>query len=288
MTEAEARNLLEQAAKKANSRPWFGLGGPKYEEAAELYQQAGNSFKLLKKWSDAGQAYNRAAELLVNIGERDDAATQFIAASKCFKKGFPEDAIKALRKAIEVLTDSGRFYPAANHQKEIAQIYETELMDIKGAMVAYEAAADLYSGEESTAQTNNCRLKVATFAAQLEQYDKAVEIFEQIAHASIDNQLTKWSVKEYLLKAGICRLAAGDEVAMQRAFQRYQEMDVSFGSTRECKLLLNLADAVRAGDVDAFTHYVFEYDQMTKLDNWKTTLLLRIKKSLTEQESELT
>jgi len=33
-------------------------------------------------------------------------------------------------------------------------------------------------------------------------------------------------------------------------------------------------------DVDAFTNHVVEFDSFTKLDNWKTTMLLRIKKQL--------
>lgn len=56
---------------------------------------------------------------------------------------------------------------------------------------------------------NKCLLKVAHFAAQLEQYDKAIENLETVATASADNQLTKWSIKEYFLKAGLCHLCTG-------------------------------------------------------------------------------
>lgn len=52
-------------------------------------------------------------------------------------------------------------------------------------------------------------LKVATFAAQLGQYDKAIDKFELVASASLDNQLMKWSLKEYFLKAGLCHIASG-------------------------------------------------------------------------------
>jgi alpha-soluble NSF attachment protein len=52
-------------------------------------------------------------------------------------------------------------------------------------------------------------LKVATFAAQLGQYDKAIEKFELVATGSLDNQLMKWSLKEYFLKAGLCHIANG-------------------------------------------------------------------------------
>ena len=56
-------------------------------------------------------------------------------------------------------------------------------------------------------QSNQMFLKVAHLAAELEEFDKAIEIFERVASASIDNNLTKWSCREYLFKAGLCILA---------------------------------------------------------------------------------
>lgn len=47
---------------------------------------------------------------------------------------------------------------------------------------------------------------MATFAAQLEHYDKAVEKFEQVGIASLDNNLLKFSVKQYFFQAGLCHL----------------------------------------------------------------------------------
>lgn len=49
-------------------------------------------------------------------------------------------------------------------------------------------------------------MKVAALAAQLGDYALAIEKFESVAAASLDNNLTKWSVREYFLKAGICHL----------------------------------------------------------------------------------
>lgn len=119
------------------------------------------------------------------------------------------DAIKALQLAVDIYTDRGRFHPAATHQKTIAEIYESDLTDLENAMLAYQKAADWYSSEDSKAQMNNCLLKVGTFAAQLENYPEAIEKFESVAEASVDNQLTKWAVREHLLKAGLCYLASG-------------------------------------------------------------------------------
>lgn len=52
---------------------------------------------------------------------------------------------------MNLLTERGRFSAAANNQKQIAEIYETDLQDYEKAMLAYEQAADWYSAEDSSA-----------------------------------------------------------------------------------------------------------------------------------------
>ena len=53
--------------------------------------------------------------------------------------------------------------------QDIADIYEKE-EDYPKAMEYYDKAADLYSGENVDSTSNQCKLKVAQYAAQLEQY----------------------------------------------------------------------------------------------------------------------
>lgn len=92
----------------------------------------------------------------------------------------------------------------------------------------------------------------------------------------------KWSVKDYLLKAGICHLASGDLVATTRALESYTELDPSFAQTREYKLLVDLREAVEQGDQEGFSDKLFQFDQMSKLDKWKTKMLLRVKDAIEE------
>ena len=78
-----------------------------------------------------------------------------------------------------------------------------------------------------------------------------------------------------------------DTVGCRRNIGRYSSLDTTFSSTRECKFLGFLADAMEAGDQAAFTDSVVEYDQVMKLDNWKTAILLKIKRSIAEEPSML-
>lgn len=130
---------------------------------------------------------------------------------------------------------------------------------------------------------NKLFLKVADLAAIEGDYYKAIEHYERVASASVANNLMKWSVKDYFLKAGLCHLAVGDMVATNRALEKYTDMDTTFASQREHQILVDLAETVANGDQEAFAEKLFLYDQVSKLDKWKTTICLRIKNAIVEQ-----
>ncbi len=124
---------------------------------------------------------------------------------------------------------------------------------------------------------------MADLAAIESDYYKAIEHYEKVSVSSVSNNLMKYSVKDYFLKAGLCHLAVGDMVATNRAFEKYRDIDPTFPSTREHQLLVDLAEAVEAGDQEMFSEKLFLFDQMSKLDKWKTTICLRIKNAIEEK-----
>uniref|UniRef100_A0A8C9FTF7 Alpha-soluble NSF attachment protein n=1 Tax=Pavo cristatus TaxID=9049 RepID=A0A8C9FTF7_PAVCR len=133
---------------------------------------------------------------------------------------------------------------------------------------------------------NKCLLKVATYAAQLEQYQKAVEIYEQVGTSAMDSPLLKYSAKEYFFKAALCHFCI-DMLNAKLAVQKYEEMFPAFTDSRECKLVKKLLDAHEEQNVDAYTDAVKEYDSISRLDQWLTTMLLRIKKTIQGEEEDL-
>ncbi|XP_047102083.1 alpha-soluble NSF attachment protein [Schistocerca piceifrons] len=283
--EQKAMQLMAEAEKKLNSsKGFFGSlfgGSSKLEEAVECYQRAANMFKMAKKWGQAGNAFCEAANLHAKSGSRHDAATNFVDAANCYKKSEPERAVASLLRAIEIYTDMGRFTMAAKHHQSIAELYETENVDLERAVQHYEQAADYFKGEESNSSANKCLLKVAHYAAQLEDYEKAIKIYEQVAATSLDSSLLKYSAKEYFFRAALCHLCV-DVLNAQHALERYQSMYPGFQDSREYKLIKVLIDHMEEQNVDGFTEAVKDYDSISRLDQWYTTILLRIKKQVND------
>lgn len=284
--EEKAIGLIAQAEKKVKSSQGF-LGGlfggtSKLEDAAELYVSAGNMFKMAQKWSAAGKAFMEAAQLQITLQSKHEAGQRFVDAGNCFKKTDVEEAVRAFEMAINIYTDMGRFTMAAKHHITVAEIHEGNSSDLEKAIFHYEQAAQYYRGEESNTSANKCLLKVAMYSAQMEEYAKALEIYEQVAADAIENSLLKYSAKEYFFKAALCHMCI-DIVEAQRAVDKYCDMYPAFQDTRECKLLRTLLEAKEEENVESFTEAVKEYDSISRLDQWLTTILLRIKKGMNEE-----
>ncbi|KAF4073177.1 hypothetical protein AMELA_G00255960 [Ameiurus melas] len=288
--EKEAMALVAEADKKTRiTGSLFGTffgSASKAEEACDMYTRAANMFKMAKNWNAAGDAFCKAAKVHLKTQSKHNAAVSFIDAGNAYKKADPQEAIKCLGRAIDIYTDMGRFTIAAKHHITVAEIYESDLLDIDKAVVHYEQAGDYYKGEESTSSANKCLLKVATYAAQLEQYQKAIQIYEQIGTYCMDNTLLKYGAKDHFFRAAVCHFCV-DMLNAKLAVQRYEEMFPAFSDARECKLLKKLLDAHEAQDVDAYTNAVKEFDSITRLDQWYTCMLLRIKKNIQEDENDL-
>lgn len=114
--------------------------------------------------------------------------------------------MNCLNRANEIFLKNGRFHIAATHEKEIAEIYEQTLNEPEKAIKYYLSAADRFSIDDSVAIAQGCSLKAATISAEIEKYEEAAKLFESIAEDSANDQLRKYSVKDYLFRAGLCRL----------------------------------------------------------------------------------
>lgn len=285
-SEAKANALLAEAKQKLQQSTGFLSfifrgGSSKVEEAVECYQRAGNMFKMAKKWNEAGKAFVEAANLHSKADSKHDAATNYVDAANCYKKADANEAVSCLLKAIEIYTDMGRFTMAARHHQNIAEIYETEAPDLEQAVKHYEQAGDYFRGEESNSSANKCTLKVAQYAAQLQDYEKAINIYEQVAGSSLESSLLKYSAKEYFFRAALCHLCV-DVLNAQHALEKYVQQYPAFQDSREYKLLQVLMEHMEEQNVDGFTEAVKDYDSISRLDQWYTTILLRIKKTVSD------
>ena len=118
------------------------------------------------------------------------------------------------------------------------------------------------------------------------EYDEAIGIFEKIGESCLESNLLKFNAKGHFLKAGLLVLCKGDDVSMRQKLEKYMELDFTFGDSRECKFATDLTQAFEDFNLDDFTDHVYNYDNVSKLDAWKTSILLRIKDAIKQAGEE--
>ncbi|OEL16930.1 Alpha-soluble NSF attachment protein [Dichanthelium oligosanthes] len=236
--EARGEDFEKKAEKKLSG---WGIFSSKYEDAADLFDKAANSFKLAKNWSRAASVYIKIANCHLKGDSKHEAASAYVEAANCYKKFSPQEAAQALNQAVNLFLEIGRLNMAARYSKPVSE----RISFFKRKYITHTGCEfDAFSGH---------------------WYPKATEIFEAIAHQSINNNLLKYSVRGILLNAGICQLCRGDPVAITNSLERYQEIDPTFSGTREYKLLADLAASMDEGDIAKFTDAIKEFDSMTRL-----------------------
>ncbi|GMM49367.1 Sec17 protein [Starmerella bacillaris] len=288
----DPQELIKQAEKKVSSSGglfsrMLGSSSFQLEDAADLYMQAGNAYRLKKDSLQAGKAFEKAADLQKKSEAKDEAANTLVEAYKAYRTSEFADAARTLNEAIHMFTLRGQFRRAAQYQMDLAQLYETELNDGKAALQAYQSAGDWFNEDRAEALSCKAYIKYAELSGLEGEYHQAIEAFEKVAKLSMNSNLSKWSLKDYFFKAVFCALALQDAVAAQMQLDKYISWDSSFEATKEYEYLSAFVSAARDGDEQTFTDKLYEYDKFAKLDNWKTTIGLRIKQGMDVPEDDL-
>eukprot|EP01057_Protomagalhaensia_wolfi_P001754 Protomagalhaensia_wolfi_Nauph_80__1753@NODE_2093_length_1215_cov_51_394558_g1634_i0_p2_GENE_NODE_2093_length_1215_cov_51_394558_g1634_i0NODE_2093_length_1215_cov_51_394558_g1634_i0_p2_ORF_typecomplete_len156_score31_81SNAP/PF14938_6/5_9e26TPR_12/PF13424_6/5_8e06TPR_7/PF13176_6/3_8e03TPR_7/PF13176_6/0_21TPR_7/PF13176_6/14TPR_1/PF00515_28/2_6e03TPR_1/PF00515_28/0_0028TPR_1/PF00515_28/1_3e03TPR_2/PF07719_17/1_4e03TPR_2/PF07719_17/0_0054TPR_2/PF07719_17/1_1e02TPR_MalT/PF17874_1/0_016TPR_16/PF13432_6 len=95
----------------------FVKGGPKYDEASELFANAGNLYKVQKMWNDAADCYERAAEMQAKLDDRTQEAKFYVEAGHVLRNVSTASAAEKYDLAAKLYVKSGRFSQAARLMK---------------------------------------------------------------------------------------------------------------------------------------------------------------------------
>ena len=68
-------------------------------------------------------------------------------------------------------------------------------------------AAHYYYNDNRNAARNKCRLELARVHASMENYQEALQIYEELGYNALESRLLKYSADEYFFRAGLCHLA---------------------------------------------------------------------------------
>lgn len=185
-----------------------------------------------------------------------------------------------------MLCDAGRLTQAARLSKEVGELFENDDSseeNVQLAIDSYQQAAELYEMEQQKSQASQCLVKVAELSsAALNPPNllRSAELYEKLGKDCLESNLLKYNAKGYFLQSVICHLANQDSIGASQAMNRFSSLDYTLRDSREGKFAESLIHCVEGFDAEGFATACFEYDRISKLDPWKTTMLLSVRKAI--------
>ncbi|MES1909635.1 MAG: hypothetical protein MHM6MM_002340 [Cercozoa sp. M6MM] len=280
-----AEKLESDAIKRLNSWSPFGLGkSAKIEDAAELFKQSAVQYKLARQFAKCAEMHARAADCRAQIDDHFDAAKHWEEGGKfAAKDGDYAAAERMFSKAIETHKLRNRLQSAAKLEMALGELLRDNDHP-EAAIAAFQRCADLAEMEDKTVQQHKAMLAIAHLSAQVGDYSTAVQQFDAVARASLDNRLAAHSCTEYFFKAMCCRLCqdetCSDIDSLTESLERYADMYPPFENTREHRLLSQLLSVYVKQDLDAWATACYEFEQIVPLRDFEGVLLLKAKKQL--------
>eukprot|EP01061_Rhynchopus_euleeides_P009904 TRINITY_DN19227_c0_g1_i1.p1 TRINITY_DN19227_c0_g1~~TRINITY_DN19227_c0_g1_i1.p1 ORF type:complete len:291 (+),score=157.94 TRINITY_DN19227_c0_g1_i1:72-944(+) len=287
---SRGQELFDQGEKYL--KKWFVFGN-KHEDAAELFNKAGNQFKVTKEWKSAGTAFMRCSDCHHHCGNTYESTEHIIEAARCFKKVRCEDAVLCYTTASEMLCNEGKFSQAGKLQRELGD-FRAEAEEFDKAIESYKKAVDFFSGEEQHTSANSTLLEVAkTYAEKLNMPEEAIQAYETVAKSYLRHGSMKYQVKDILLKCMMCRFlqvtVQNKEVHLntcKAAIRRYEDMDIHLGGTREAELMSAVIDAALEDDPKKIATAAAVYEGIKKLDDFQVQAVLYLKNVIEEDDED--
>ena len=265
----------------------------RYEDAAYYFFLSHLSYKACSRWRPAGDSLVQLAKVYVLMKEPLESATVYTMASEVYMRIDKSEGLKALRSAINIYCDLGRFDIAGRLEQQVAELHYIN-KHWEEASAHFEKAANFVAGEQLFEQSDLYLEKAAGCHVEVSEYMEAQRLFETIARSSVQTNLRKFNARDFLFRACLCSFAVpvhvpklkdgsvdithpiDGEQKYEKVFQKifyYETIDPLFRGSCEQKLLLNIYQFRLDWNIDGLADHLYCWNNVRPLDRWCLLML---------------
>jgi len=252
-------------------------------DAEEEFQSTIVELKQTKNWTSLIDVLECIASISVKNNNYRSAAMKYKEIAEISKRAETNKYVQYLTLSAEYYVKSNNFDYAAKNYVEIGDYYklkyksDPDLIDL--ILQNYDRGLELYSVSFNFSSENKVKLKIADTCSMLcAQYERAYQLYEDVAKSYGDSSLLKFSVNKLYFNACLCRIAGGDVIGAQVKLNDYGEIHPFFNGSREEIYLKKIIECIEEEDTDRFTETNIEYDTICPFDEWTVHMLLVLKK----------
>ena len=253
--------------------------------AFDLFTKAAGTFKAEKMWLRAGDAFSRAGDMGMKLENQGDAVQSYTNSAQMYKRCDMKKAHAAVDVTVTLNIERNALGAAARILKDWGEALEGDGR-AEDALTPYKRAVQYFNAEDQPQAANAILLKMAKIYGELDKWELAVTMYEQLGKNYAEGAL-KHQAKEQFFRAFLCRCALvtpdnRTEKASEarESLDNYVVLDVYLRNTRELEFAEQIAESVEEGDEDSFDDVIAGMADLKMIDDWKSHVLLAIKKNL--------
>lgn len=260
----------------------------RYKKISELYEKAGNIYKINDDKIKALKCFMKSYNYLILLSD------------SC---SFYDYDIKKILIEIAELYSIIDYSKSIEYYEKIINIY-VEKGDILNIVKIYQIISNIYFDSGDYEKSYEINLKIIGIIGLSNKFidikkkiiekisqiyntkESVVNIFEfaklnfSICDDYLKLNLGYMSPRYYILNGLLMNLVVEDIVKTKINFEKYSEMDNTFLTSREGAFASKLIMAVESFDSDELSFICGDYDKIKPFDNIQINLLLKIKNNI--------
>lgn len=247
----------------------------KFDDAASFFYKSYISYKICSQWLYAGESLMKCAEMHVKAGLQSEAVALYVEAAETLVKANKSECMRAYAIAVDICIDLGRFDIAGKIERELS-MRDFELHHWEEAALGFKKAANYLAGDNLPDQSDWCMEKCAECYVELKEYEKASQIYLEVAKGCLKSNLRRLTVTKYLYWSVICLIGLEQDTILdpkgEKKYERvknlmyeYEDVDFAWASSDEMVFLENIIDARLAYNQHMFADHLYFWDNVRVL-----------------------
>lgn len=252
------------------------------EDDLGLYIKAAHASLICGKWSQASEAFAKAASLYRHElkDTLTEAASLYCEAAWCEEKVELGGGREFFQKAISIYIEDERYDQAARIRKWIAQNEETN-ENYSEEIVEYERTSQYYKAAKMNQQVLICEQKVAFLLASVGKYEEASHAYYEIGTKELKYNLLKYGARHSFFRSCLLLLAREecDMNQVKKQIEDSMEIDSRFETTPECEFITNIVMFAEMKESHDFADHLYDFSDLYPFEELDLLLLNKVAKT---------
>lgn len=222
----------------------------KYDDAAALFQKAGNAFSKVRNYSRAGESFRRAVDCMLHASKNEQAAAFAAESGRNYIKASDgeEKSFESFNLALQIYGDLKKTVLADKLTIEAAKLFEGA-KKYDRAIHYHDLASQSFKSQNKTQDYLRERKAISSLYITAKKWEEASKNYENI-FIEMSHDGNEMNALEFGVRSIACFLAIADTTSARSANERYSTQNRLWAESDESKFVKQLIMTLVAMHLD--------------------------------------